>query len=99
MRNWHPASAPTGGHWGNSALAPAGASAGRPTASATVIAILATDRPRMGRTYPSRRTGATAAYHLGAMPAQGPFNFTTDVLERLARERGQHEALRAIDGG
>jgi acyl-coenzyme A synthetase/AMP-(fatty) acid ligase len=33
------------------------------------------------------------------MPAGGPFNFTTDVLERLARERGEHEALRAIDSG
>jgi acyl-coenzyme A synthetase/AMP-(fatty) acid ligase len=31
------------------------------------------------------------------MPAPDAFNFTTDVVERLARERGGDEALRAID--
>jgi acyl-coenzyme A synthetase/AMP-(fatty) acid ligase len=31
------------------------------------------------------------------MPAGRTFNFTTDVLERLARERADHEALRAVD--
>ncbi len=31
------------------------------------------------------------------MPAAESFNFTTDVLERLGRERGGDEALRAID--
>jgi acyl-coenzyme A synthetase/AMP-(fatty) acid ligase len=30
-------------------------------------------------------------------PAPSRFNFTTDVLERLARERPREEALRAID--
>ena len=33
------------------------------------------------------------------MEAHNGFNFTVDVLERLARERGQDEALRAIDAG
>src|SRR5690349_14655116 len=33
------------------------------------------------------------------VPAADAFNFTTDVLEALAHERGNDEALRAIDAG
>jgi acyl-coenzyme A synthetase/AMP-(fatty) acid ligase len=32
------------------------------------------------------------------MTSREPFNFTSDVVERLGRERGADEALRAIDG-